>query len=152
MHFYVEFPIHFNKFCWEKYDVQNFQVMFKDLSLKCCSFLLKRGGGATSFSISTNIAVYFSLCCLEINMQLMDALFDLGLLFRPIDKHAFFFLLISQPKHILWVLKRTVSMRRVFEHPKHILKLVGKKILTILFWFILTNAVFSFLTGDKTAR
>ena len=27
--------------------------------------------------------------------------------------------LIYHPKHMLWVLKRTVSMRRFFEHPKH---------------------------------
>ena len=40
--------------------------------------------------------------------------------------------LIFQPKHMLWVLKRTVSMRRFFEHPKHMLKLMGKKIFTIL--------------------
>ena len=38
---------------------------------------------------------------------------------RALDKPecAFFFLfvfLISQPKHILWVLKRTVSLRRFF--------------------------------------
>ena len=35
--------------------------------------------------------------------------------------------LISQPKHMLWVLKRTS-----FEHPKHMLKLMGKKILNNL--------------------
>ena len=34
-------------------------------------------------------------------------------------------------KHMLWVLKRTVSMRRFFEHPKHKLNLMGKKIFTI---------------------
>ena len=39
--------------------------------------------------------------------------------------------LISQPKDMLWVLKRTVSMSS-FEHPKHMLKLMGKKIFTIL--------------------
>ena len=33
---------------------------------------------------------------------------------------------------MLWVLKRTVSMRRFFEHPKHILKLMDKKLLTII--------------------
>ena len=33
-----------------------------------------------------------------------------------------------QPKHMLWVLKRTSSMRRFIEHPKHMLKLMGKKI------------------------
>ena len=34
---------------------------------------------------------------------------------------------------MLWVLKRTVSMRRVFfEHPKHMIKLMGKKINAIL--------------------
>ena len=39
---------------------------------------------------------------------------------------------ISQPKHMLWVLKRTVSMDSSFEHPKHMLKLMGKRIFTIL--------------------
>ena len=29
-----------------------------------------------------------------------------------------FFFIISQPKYILWVLKRTVSI--AFEHPKHV--------------------------------
>ena len=37
--------------------------------------------------------------------------------------------LISKPKHILWVLKRTISMRRSFEHPKHMLKLKDMKYL-----------------------
>ena len=36
------------------------------------------------------------------------------------------FILISRPKHMLWVLKRS------FEHPKHMIKLMGKKNLTIL--------------------
>ena len=39
--------------------------------------------------------------------------------------------LISQTKHMLWVLKRTVSMSS-FEHPKHMSKLMGEKIFTIL--------------------
>ena len=38
-------------------------------------------------------------------------------LFRP----------ISQPKHMLWVLIRTVSMRSSFEHPEQMLKLLDKK-------------------------
>ena len=33
---------------------------------------------------------------------------------------------------MLWVLKRNVSMRRFFEHPKHMFKLIGKKIIAIL--------------------
>ena len=41
-------------------------------------------------------------------------------------------LLISQPKHMLWVLKRTVSVGGSFEHPKHMLKLMGKEIFTML--------------------
>ena len=45
------------------------------------------------------------------------------------QKHNF---LISQPKHMLWVLKRTSQWDGSFEHPKHMLKLMGKKILTIL--------------------
>ena len=31
------------------------------------------------------------------------------------------------PRHMLWVLKRTVSMRRPFWAPKHMLKLMGDK-------------------------
>ena len=33
---------------------------------------------------------------------------------------------------MLWVLKRTVSLRRFFEHTKHMLKIIGKKKITIL--------------------
>ena len=40
--------------------------------------------------------------------------------------------LISQPKHMLWVLKRIVSMRQFFEHQKHMLTIMGKKIFTLL--------------------
>ena len=52
--------------------------------------------------------------------------FFLGPLRVKSVKQKFNFL-ISQPKHMLWVLKRTVSM-------KHMLKLMGKKIITILRW------------------
>ena len=37
--------------------------------------------------------------------------------------------LISQPKHMLWVLKRSVSLRR---DTKHMLKIMEKEIFTIL--------------------
>ena len=39
--------------------------------------------------------------------------------FRPPDKSEYLkiIFLISQPKHMLWVLKRTVSMRRFFRLP-----------------------------------
>ena len=40
--------------------------------------------------------------------------------------------LISQPKHMLWVLKRTVSMRRLFLAPNYWLNLMCRKILTNL--------------------
>ena len=33
---------------------------------------------------------------------------------------------------MLWVLKRTVSMRRFFEHPKHMFKFIIKNIIKIL--------------------
>ena len=36
---------------------------------------------------------------------------------------------------MLWVLKRTVSMRWFFENPKHMFKLMAKKIITI-YWFL----------------
>ena len=42
--------------------------------------------------------------------------------------------LIFQPKHILWVLKRTVSVKRFFWAPKTYAKIMGKKIFTILRW------------------
>ena len=53
--------------------------------------------------------------------------------------------LITQPKHMLWVLKRTVSMKGSFGHPKHMFNLMGKEInailcaQTILIW---THAIF----------
>ena len=49
--------------------------------------------------------------------------------FRPTDKIAKvkMSLIISQPKHMLWVLKR-----QLFEHPKHMLKLLDKSKTTSL--------------------
>ena len=40
--------------------------------------------------------------------------------------------LISQPKHMFWVLKRIVSMRQFFLATNYRLNLMCKKILTIL--------------------
>ena len=65
---------------------------------------------------------------------------------RPPDKSAcwktIFF--ISHPKHTLWVLKRTVSLRRFFWAPKHMFKLTSKKIITILrSWNFLTGGEFN---------
>ena len=53
---------------------------------------------------------------------------------RPPDKSEYLkiIFLISQPKHMLWVLKRTVSMKRFFGVPKTNVKIVGKEINTIL--------------------
>ena len=64
---------------------------------------------------------------------------------RPLSKSVYrkIHSLISQSNYMLWVLKRTVSMRRFFWAPKHMLKLMGKEIFTILRWnvlFILTYA------------
>ena len=43
---------------------------------------------------------------------------------RPLVKSVYgkITFLNSQPKHMLWVLKRTVSIRRSFEYPQHMLK------------------------------
>ena len=51
--------------------------------------------------------------------------FDLsqGLKLRVHTKKMFF--LISQPKHMLWVLKRKFSMRRFFRAPKTYVKTDG---------------------------
>ena len=48
----------------------------------------------------------------------------------PPDKSAYWKIIItiSHPKHMLWVLKRTVSMSS-FEHTKHMFKIIGKKII-----------------------
>ena len=44
---------------------------------------------------------------------------------------------------MLWVLNRTVSMRLFFEHPKHMFKLMDKKIIAILsFFFCLIGPMF----------
>ena len=55
------------------------------------------------------------------------------------NRKIFFF--TSQPKHMVWVLKRTVSMRRFFWAPKTYAKIMGTKIFTILRWnfFIYLN-------------
>ena len=49
---------------------------------------------------------------------------------RPPDKSAYWKIIffISHPKHMWWELKRDGS----FEHPKHMSKLMSKKIFTIL--------------------
>ena len=56
--------------------------------------------------------------------------FEQHLLNKPLVKSAYQKnnLLISQPKHMLWELKRDSS----FERSKHMLKNTGKKIFTIL--------------------
>ena len=53
---------------------------------------------------------------------------------------------------MLWVLKRTVSMRRFFWAPKHMLKIKGKKILTFftlkMFGYINLCIRFQYKKGD----
>ena len=53
---------------------------------------------------------------------------------RPPDKSTYWkiIFLISEPKHMFWVLKRTASMKRFFWAPKHMFKLMSKKIKAIL--------------------
>ena len=57
-------------------------------------------------------------------------------MYRPLVKSAYQKnkYLISQPKHMLWV--RDGS----FEHPKHMLKLMGKKIFNAQTFFISKHA------------
>ena len=54
-----------------------------------------------------------------------------GTLYRTLVKSELRFnFLVPQPKHnMLWVLTRAVSMECSFDHQKHMLKLMGKKIL-----------------------
>ena len=51
----------------------------------------------------------------------------------PPDKSALLKIIfrISQPKHMLWVLKRTISMSRFFQALKIHVYLMGKKLITI---------------------
>ena len=46
------------------------------------------------------------------NIQFTEAFLSTGLQFRVRNENLNFF--ISQSKHMLWVLKRTISMRRFF--------------------------------------
>ena len=50
---------------------------------------------------------------------------------KPLVKSVPENFLFSQPKHMLWILKKNV-WDGSFKHPKHMLKLMGKKIFTIL--------------------
>ena len=77
----------------------------------------------------------------------------LGLTFvvccRPLDMRVYqkINFLMSQPKHMLWLLKRTVSMRRFFEHPQglnlssHTRKMRVKK--------VISEVVFSLLAFSR---
>ena len=51
---------------------------------------------------------------------------------------------------MLWVLKRTVSMRRFFEHTKHMFKLMGKEINAIL--SAQTILIWTYEFGNKNVR
>ena len=46
---------------------------------------------------------------------------------RPPDKSAYWKIIffISHAKHMLWVLKRTISMRRLFRVPKTHVRIIG---------------------------
>ena len=59
---------------------------------------------------------------------------DQTIIYRPPDKSVYLkiILLISQSKHMLWVLKRKSAMRGSFKLPKYMFKPIGKKIITIL--------------------
>ena len=108
-------------------------------------------------SVSKNSLIYYIECQLEIQ-GVTDQAIWYSPVFEMLNTHPIHIIyghpkirtlsqvyqndhfLISQAKHMLWVLKRTISMRRFlpsqldgsFEHPKHILKIMGKKIFTIL--------------------
>ena len=81
------------------------------------------------------LCMSFSLCVSSFLVQNLwntefafyDGMWDLQRYHRPPDKSAYWktIFYIFCPKHMLWVLKRTVSMRRFFWAPKHVFKLVG---------------------------
>ena len=47
---------------------------------------------------------------------------------RPLNQACNEKLSYFQPKHMVWVCKRIVSIDRSFQHPKQMLKLMAKKI------------------------
>ena len=63
----------------------------------------------------------------------MNGLKSLGTA-RPPYKSVYWktIFVISHPKHMLWVLKNRLNETFYFESPKHMFKLMGKKIITIL--------------------
>ena len=71
----------------------------------------------------------FAYCCLFfLYLKISSIVNSICMYVRPPAKRVFeSYFLISQPKHFLWVLKRDGS----FEHPKHMFKLMDKKIFTM---------------------
>ena len=59
-------------------------------------------------------------------------------------KHSTTEPLCSLLKHMLWALKRTVSMSSSFEHPKYMFKLMDKKIIAILRKLFLLNWAYDY--------
>ena len=67
------------------------------------------------------------------SVTVMNCLLYDSLVLRSPDKSAYWkiIFLISQPEHLLWVLKRTLSIS-FFEHPKHMFKSMRKEINAII--------------------
>ena len=76
--------------------------------------------GSSAYSIRRNDAVII-ICLIKCCVVPAFVCLQIRVLIQTI------FFLISQPKHMLWVLKRTDGS---FEHPKHMFNLMGKKIIT----------------------
>ena len=72
--------------------------------------------------------------CLFYHGQMKFGVLLISMKPRPLDRSANLriSLLISQPKHMLCVLKEPSQWDGSFEHPKHMIKLMGKKKITIL--------------------
>ena len=66
--------------------------------------------------LSLLLVLLINLYCAYMYMQYTTVKSPTSVSCRPPDKSAYWkiIFLITQPKHMLWVLKRTVSMRRFF--------------------------------------
>ena len=73
----------------------------------------------------------------NVHIALVNCLFYV----TPPDKSVYLKItfLISQTKHMLWVLKEPLRRDRSFEYPKHMFNLVNKKIIAILHKLCLLN-------------
>ena len=97
--------------CWKSHVMANL-LKFCKKQVKTYNFPIKNSKGADQ-TLRMHRLVSAFIVCIQQNQLFASRP---KIYFRPLGKSAYqkINFLISQPKHMLWVLKRTVSMRRFF--------------------------------------